>query len=107
MGSNPIIKEKEIKKVEVELRKNKDELKIKEDEIDRKEKEMKKEEISRNEIQKMKEIKSILDYKREKYFPNTISLTAEQTGVVLFQMTHSLCKILNNDKGCGTGFFVS
>ena len=105
MGSSSSKKERELKEQEEKLKKQKEELQKQEEELKRKEKEMINQEIRRNEIQKMKETNNILDYKREILFPNKIVLTKEQTEIILSQMTHSLCKILNNDKGYGTGFF--
>ena len=107
MGSSSSKKEKELKKQQEELIKRQEELKKKEDEMKRKEKELMMEEIRKNEIQRMNKTNNILDYKREIFFPSKIVLTKEQTEIILSQMTHSLCKILNNDKGCGTGFFCS
>ena len=105
MGSSSSKKE-QIQKEQEELARKKKELEEKEKEINRREKEMMMEEIRRNEMQKMKEANN-LDYKREKYFPDKIVLKKEQQEKILSQMTHSLCKILNNEKGCGTGFFCS
>ena len=46
-------------------------------------------------------------YIKEVFIENSKDLTKEQLEKLTSQMTHSLCKIYNNDKGCGTGFFCS
>ena len=61
-------------------------------------------EIKRIEIIKMNETQNDFDYERENY-QNKFNLIKEEFEKILSQMTHSLCKILNNNKGCGTGFF--
>ena len=107
IGSSKKREEEKIKKEKERLAKIQKELEKKEEEIKRKEKEMMMEEIRRNENQKMKEINNNKDYKREIFFPNNIVLNKGQQEIILSQMTHSLCKILNYEKGYGTGFFCS
>ena len=59
-------------------------------------------EIIEKDIEKMKESENLLDYERENF-----QLTVEDNKKITFQTVSGLCKIFNNDKGCGSGFFCS
>ena len=55
----------------------------------------------------MKESENLLDYERENYSDKKFALTLKEQRNVTSQMISSLCKIFNNDNGCGSGFFCS